>query len=148
MLLLGTKNITSQIVPSLSLLNIGSVYRRFDKKGICGLRAFEVNGTSISLQQSGFYHITATATFTGAEAGDVTLQLLVDGQAVDGAFATETITTADTEFRSVVVDYYVLVDKDNILGNYIVDIKSIAFQNTGTIEATFTSFIVNVDKVV
>lgn len=146
MLLLGSKNTTSQVVPSLGLINLGTVYRRYDKKSNCGFRAFDFNSTSIAFQQSGIYHLTATATFTGATAGEVTVQLLINGQAIDGAFATETITTVDTEFRSITIDYYILVDKDFILGSTTPIAQSISLQNTGDVDATFTSVVVNVDK--
>jgi hypothetical protein len=78
-------------------------------------------------------------------AGDVTVQLYINGQAVDGAFSTQTVTTADTELRTFVIDYYILVDKDCVLGSESTIANTISLVNTG-VAATFDSVIVNVSK--
>lgn len=147
MLLLGTKNTGSQTVLTDELINIGSVYRKYCKKNACGVPAFSRTANDISLQQSGIYHLTATFVASAPAAGDVTVQLLINGEEVAGAFATETITTAATEFRTLVIDYYILVDKDTILNTDSTIAQSVSFENTGD-TAIFTSVIVNVDKVV
>ena len=147
MLLIGVKNTGTQTVLADGLVNIGSVYRKYCKKNACGFPAFARTDNDITLNHSGIYHLTATFVASAPAAGDVTVQLLVNGQVVDGAFATETITTATTEFRTMVIDYYVLVDKDCILGRESTVAETISFQNTGD-DATFTSVVVNVDKVV
>lgn len=146
-LLIGIKNTTSQTVPALGTINLGSVYRRYCKKNQCGVKTFNVTATSVSLQQQGIYHITATLVASAPAAGDVTVQLLINDTTIPGAFSTETITTATTEFRTLVVDYYALVDDINLLGNNTTAIDTISLQNTG-VEATFTSVILNIDKVV
>jgi hypothetical protein len=149
MLLIGTKNIGTQTVLPDGLINIGSVYRKFCKKNRCGVPAFSRTSNDISLQQSGIYHITATLVGSGDVAGVITVQLFVNGEAVDGAFSSETITTADTELRTFVIDYYVLVDKDCILGSESTVAQTISLVNTSdTVTATFTSVVVNVEKVV
>ena len=117
------------------------------KKNSCGIRTFDVNSTSVTLQQQGIYHITATLVASAPAAGNVTVQLLVNGNEVTGAFSTETITTADTEFRTLVIDYYVLVDDVTLLGNPSTTTNVVSLQNTGT-AATFTSVILNVEKAV
>lgn len=147
MLLIGVKNTGTQTVLADGIVNIGSVYRKYCKKNACGVLAFARTANDISLQHSGIYHLTATFVASAPAAGDVTVQLLVNGEVVDGAFATETITTATTEFRTMVIDYYVLVDKDCILNTESTVAQTISFQNTG-VDATFTSVVVNVDKVV
>ena len=147
MLLLGVKNTGTQTVLADGVINIGSVYRKYCKKSACGVPAFARTANDISLQHSGIYHLTATFVTSAPAAGDVTVQLLVNGEVVDGALATETITTATTEFRTLVIDYYVLVDKDCILNTESTVAQTISFQNTG-VDATFTSVVVNVDKVV
>ena len=149
MLLIGTKNIGAQTVLPDGIINIGSVYRKFCKKNTCGVPAFSRTANDISLQQSGIYHITATLVGSGDVAGVVTVQLALNGELVDGAFSSQTITTADTELRTFVLDYYVLVDKDCILGSESTVAQTISLVNTSdTVTATFTSVIVNVDKVV
>lgn len=147
MLLIGTKNIASQTVLTDELINIGSIYRKYCKKNRCGVPAFSQNGNGITLQQSGIYHITAVLVGTGTVAGDVTVQLLKDGIAIPGILSTQTITTAETETRTFVLDAYILVDDDCVLGNQTTDAKTISLQNTG-VGATFTSVVLNIDKVV
>ena len=146
MLLLGTKNIGTQTVLADGIINIGSVYRKYCKKNACGFTTFNATANGVSLQHEGIYHITATLVGSGDVAGVVTVQLAQNGQLVDGAFSSETITTADTELRTFVIDYYVLVDKDCILGRESTIAQTISLVNTG-VDATFTSVIVNVDKV-
>ena len=147
MLLIGTKNIGTQTVLADGVINIGSVYRKYCKKNRCGFPAFNRTANDISLQHEGIYHITATFVGSADTAGLVTLQLAINGELIDGAVSSETITTPDTEFRTFVIDYYVLVDKDCILGSESTIAQTISLVNTG-VDATFTSVIVNVDKVV
>ena len=146
MLLIGTKNIGTQTVLADGIINIGSTYRKYCKKNQCGVATFSATANGISLQQSGIYHITTTLVGSGDVAGDITVQLAQNGVLVDGAFSTQTITTADTELRTLVIDYYVLVDKDCVLGRESTIAQTISLVNTG-VDATFTSVIVNVDKV-
>lgn len=146
-LLLGVKNTTPQSVIALGTIDLGSVYRRYCKKNSCGIRTFDSTSQFISLQQQGIYHVTATLVGTGTIAGDVTVQLLVNGEPVSGVFSTETITTPTTELRTFVIDSYILVDEACLLGTSSTIAKTISLQNTG-VEATFTSVVVNVEKVV
>lgn len=146
-LLVGTKNVATQDVAALGLISLGSTYRRYCKKNSCGVRTFDVGATSITIQQQGIYHITATMVASGDTAGIVTVQLLENGTAIPGAFSSETITTADTELRTFVIDYYILVDDVCLLGTNSTAAISISLQNTG-VAATFTSVIVNVEKAV
>lgn len=132
-LLIGLKNTTTQDVVADGLINLGSVYRRYDKK-VCnyGFRAFEANANGITLQQSGIYHITAI--FQAAAAA--TVQLLVNGVVIDGATSTGT---------PAIIDYFVVVDNGCILGNNSTITQTISFQNLGA-AATFDNVIVNVVK--
>ena len=147
MLLLGVKNFATQDVVAGGLINLGSVYRRYCKKNNCGIRTFDFAGTSISLNQSGIYKVTATATFTAPVAGDVIISLFENGIAIPGASATETITTATTESRSIALDYFILVDNDSILNSISTIAKSISLVNTG-VASTITNVVVDVVKVV
>ena len=144
MLLLGTINTTTQVLTTDDLINFGQVYRRYDKKNECGYRAFELGSNSITLQHSGIYHLTATITFTAPTAGDVIFQLTQNGVALNGATATETITTADTEIKTTTLDYYVLVNKECVL-NQVNTIDNIAITLTG-VDATIENVIVNITK--
>ena len=117
------------------------------KKNNCGIPTFANTTTGVTLQQQGIYHITATAVGTGTTAGIVTITLLEDGVAIPSAFSSQTITTPNTELRTFVIDAYVLVDSDCLLGNNTTVAKSLSLQNTG-VDATFTSVVFNVEKVV
>lgn len=147
MLLLGVKNVGTQTVLTDGIISVGSVYRKFCKANECGVTAFSRTSQDVSLNHKGIYHVTATLVGSGDVAGVVTVQLLVNGEAVDGAFSSQTITTADTELRTFVIDYYVKVDKTCALGVPGTDVQTISLQNTG-VDATFTSVVLNIDKVV
>ena len=146
-LLLGLKNTTPQSVIALGTIDLGNVYRRYCKKSSCGVRTFDSTSQSISLQQQGIYHVTATLVGTGTVAGDVTVQLLENGEPVTGILSTETITTPTTVFRTFVLDAFILVDNACLLGSSTTLAKTISLQNTG-VGATFTSVVVNVEKVI
>lgn len=145
-LLIGTRNFATQEVLTGGLIQLGNVYRRFCRK-INGIKTFEFDNSDIILQQSGIYHVTVTAVASGVEAGTLAIQLYENGFAVPGVFANETITTPDTELRTLTLDYYVLVDSTCVLGCNSTLAKAISVVNTG-VEATFTSVVVNIEKVV
>ena len=146
MLLIGTKNTNTQTVLADGTIDIGSVYRKYCKKNSCCVPTFSRTSTDITLQQSGIYHVTATFVGTGESAGNLTVQLLENGVVVPGALSTETITTPTTEIHTFVIDYYIIVDCDNVLGNNSVVSKTISFENASTIDATFTNVVVNITK--
>lgn len=146
MLLIGTKNTGTQTVLTDGVVNVGNVYRRAEVSP-CKTSTFLATANGVTLNRSGIYHLTATFVVSAPAAGTVTVQLLLNGEAVDGAFASETITTATTELRTMMIDYYVLVDNDFILNTASTIAQTISFANTGD-DATFTSVVVNVDKVV
>lgn len=149
MLLIGLKNFGTQTVLADGVVNVGSVYRRFCKKNRCGVPAFGTTANGVSLNHEGIYHITATFVGTASAAGVATIQLALNGILVDGALASETFTTADTEVRTFVIDYYAKVDNNCVLGVNSTDVQTVTFVNTSdTIDVTLTSVVINVDKVV
>lgn len=147
MLIVGTRNAGTQTVLTDGIINIGTVYRRYCKPTCNGLPTFVNNGNSITLNGQGIYHVTAKFVGSGTETGALTVQAVENGIDILGEFATEAITVADTQLRTVMLDFYVLVDRTCILGNSSTLAKTISFDNTG-VGATFTSVTVNVDKVV
>lgn len=147
MLLLGTRNTSTQDLAVGDTLDLGLVYRKYCKKNNCGIKAFDFNGDAITLQHSGIYHVNATITFTAPVAGDVTFQLVDNATPIIGAIATETITTATTEIRTTAIDYYVLVDSACILNRPTVVAENISITNTG-VASTVSNVVVNVEKVV
>lgn len=146
MLLIGTKNTESQTVLANSTINLRTpVYRKYCKRTCQGLPTFDATSTGITLNGQGIYHITATFVGAGTVAGALTVQMYDNGEIVTGATSTETITTANTEQRTLVIDYYVKVDSDCVLGNWTVSPKTLTFRNDG-VGATFSNVVVNIDK--
>lgn len=146
-LLLGLRNFASQTINTFGFVGLGNVYRRYCKKNNCGVPTFSNTDTSVSLNQQGIYHVTITAVATGTTAGIVTIELLENGVAVPSAFSSQTITTPNTELRTLVIDTYILVDSDCVLGSPTTLAKTLSVQNTG-VDATFTSVVFNIEKVV
>lgn len=147
MLLVGIQNTGSQTVLTDGIISLGSVYRKYCKRLNNGLPYFASDSNSITLNGQGIYHLTATFIGSGTTAGDLTIQMLENGIDVAGGVTSETITTADTELRTLVIDRYVLVDSTCLLGCTSTLSKTISFENTG-IGATFSNVVVNVEKVV
>ena len=85
-------------------------------------------------------------TFTGDAAGVVTFNLTQNGTPLVGALASETITTADTEVRTVTIDFFVLVDSACVLGTLATIGSNIGVTNTGTVDATVTNYVLNIEK--
>lgn len=147
MLLIGTTNTATQAVAAGGIINLGATYRRYCKKNSAGTPAFTNTGTALSLNHSGIYHVTGTFVAAGTAAGVVTVGLSINGVAVPYAFASETITTAGTELRTLVIDDYVLVDNACVLGTTSTTPAVLRFTNTG-VAATFSQVTVNAEKVV
>lgn len=142
--LIGVQNIGTQTVLTGGVINAGDVYRKYCRT-IEGIKTFETTANGVRLQREGIYHLTAVLVGSGTEAGDVTVQLFDNGTAVTPAFSTQTITTADTELRTFVIDYYILVDTACILGCNSTIGKTLTLENTG-VGATFTSVVLNITK--
>lgn len=145
MLLLGSRNNTAQSVAVNGTVNLGATYRKYCKK-INGTSTFNFTGTNVALQQKGIYHITATLIASAPAAGVVTFQLFSNGIALPSALSSNSITTATTELRTFVLDYYVLVDGTSNLGCPITNIENLSIINTG-VAATVSNVIFNVEKV-
>ena len=147
MLLIGIKNTGTQTVLADGIINIGSVYRKYCKKNNCGVTTFGRTVNDVTLQQSGIYNVTATFTFTAETAGDVIIQLLENGDVVEGATLTETITTPTTEIRTATINYKILVDNDCVLGRNSTLAKTISFINASdAVDITVSNVVVNVTK--
>lgn len=145
MYLIGLKDFATQNVLTGGLIQLGDVYRRYCRKNNCGTKVFDNTNTGVTLQWDGIYHITATLVGTGTEAGEVAVQLYENGVPVTGAVSTQTITTPDTEFRTFVIDYFVLVDNACVLGVNSTIAKTITLENVG-VGATYTSVVLNIEK--
>ena len=145
MYLIGLNDPATQTVVEGGLIQLGNVYRRYCRRNSCGAKVFDATSTGVTLNWDGIYHITATLVGTGTEAGDVTVQLYENGVPVAGVLSTQTITTPDTEFRTFVIDYFVLVDNSCVLGVNSTVAKTITLENVG-VGATFTSVVLDIEK--
>lgn len=72
--------------------------------------SIQKSGDSIVLGASGYYHVSITETFTAPVAGTVSSEARIDNVAVTGAKASTTVTTANTEVRSLSYDFIVRVN--------------------------------------
>lgn len=141
---IGTRNTAEQTIPAGGALALGEVYRRYICRGKCGLTTFDTTGTAITVNHSGFYKAVAMVTFSAAAAGDVTIQLTENGVAIPGALATETITTPDTEFRTVTIPFRFLVNKGCVAGIPTVLAKNISV--TSDVAITVTNYVLDVES--
>lgn len=71
--------------------------------------AVQQSNDSIVLGAPGYYHVTVATTFTAPATGIVTLELRQDGLPVQGATASASIVTANTEVGSLSFDAIVRV---------------------------------------
>lgn len=142
---LYVRNTVAQDVAALGLVNMGFLIRQHYETDKCGVRTFDVNNGGITLQLPGIYKVTVTAVASGDAAGDVTLQLLENGEVIPGAFSTETITTATTELRTFTIQAYVLVNTTCLLGQRSTLTKTLSLQNTET-AATVNTVSVTVER--
>lgn len=145
MKLIGLRNASTQVVDVDGIVNLGSVYRRYISDDKCGVTTFTNDSSSITLNHKGVYHVTATAIVSAAAAGDVTLTLFANGVELPGAVATETITTPTTEFHTLTIDFYVLVNATNVLGYFSTIPVVLTLVNSG-VEATITNVVINATK--
>lgn len=143
-LLIGLKNTATQTVATNNLVSLGSTYRRYSKR-YCNANTFVNTSTTVTLQQSGMYHVIVTLVGSGDAAGDITVSLLEDNTTV--STSTQTVTTPTTEIRTLVLEYFTLVDNTTLLNSVAVTPKVLSLLNTG-VDATFTSVIVDIVKVV
>lgn len=145
--LIGLQDLASQTVLADGVIALGDVYRRYCRKNSCGTRVYDNTSTGVTLNWNGIYRVTATLVGTGTEAGDVTVQLFSNGVPVAGAISTQTITTPDTEFRTFVIEKFILVNNAEVLGCNSTLAQTLTLENTG-VGATFTNVTFDVVKVV
>ena len=144
MILLGLKNTSTQTIPAEGLINFGTVYRRYIARSFSNGCLLTASSTSPTLAQKGMYHVLVTVTFTAPAAGDVTLQLLENGEATPGAVVVETVTTADTQTITTSFDYLISVNCANVAGTSTTQAKSISVQSDTAIEVT--NAVINIIK--
>lgn len=140
------RNVTPQTVIEGGTIDLGRVYRRNDKTTRYGLRTFTATNEDVTLNWQGMYKVQVSVIASGTETGDLTIQLLANDIAVPSALATETITTADTETRTLNLQQTILVDSTCILGCNTTIPVGLSLQVLG-VGATITNVVVGVTKV-
>ena len=85
--LIQTVNQSSQTVANNSIIELGSVLRRFG----CNCR---LNGNAIEVSGEGYYKIDANVTLAPTAVGNVTVAVYKNGVALTGATATGSVSTA------------------------------------------------------
>lgn len=85
--LIQTVNQSSQVVAENSIINLGSVIRRFG----CNLR---LNGNAIEVEGVGYYTIDCNVTVAPTVAGNVQVAIYKNGVPLTGAVATGSVSTA------------------------------------------------------
>lgn len=90
-------NIAETSVEANQAIPLGNIVKRPCNRNL----VLSGNTINVSDCYQNYYDVVVSATFTAPAAGDVTLELRQNGVPVIGATATETITTAETETRSI-----------------------------------------------
>ena len=85
--LIQTVNQSSQVVAEDSIINLGSVIRRFG----CNCR---LNGNAIEVDGAGYYTIDCNVTLAPTVAGNATIAIYKNGVQLTGATATGSVSTA------------------------------------------------------
>ena len=131
--LIDVATTSSSAVVTNGTLPLATIVRR---------RGCDVNlsGNSVAITDCGsnYYLVIVTATFTAPVAGVVTLNLQQNGVNVTGATASDTITTATTEVRSI--SFPAIIRTFNSRG-----IDSLSIVNSGA-GATFSNIAMTVNK--
>ena len=85
--LIQTVNQSSQVVAANSIIDLGSVIRRFG----CNLR---LNGNAVEVDGAGYYTIDCNVTVAPTAAGNVQVAIYKNGVPLTGATATGSVSTA------------------------------------------------------
>lgn len=87
-----TVNSGAQAVAVGGVINLGSINRRFGRH--CCEEVLNLNGSSITLNEAGYYDVDVAVTALPTAAGPVTIAVFQDGVAVPGSTNTTTAAAA------------------------------------------------------
>ena len=87
-----TVNSGAQAVAVGGTINLGSIVRRFGRE--CCDPSINLNGSSITLNEPGYYDIDVAVTALPTAAGPVTITVFQDGSAIPGSTNTTTAAAA------------------------------------------------------
>ena len=96
-----------------------------------------LEGNAIRIVGSGYFSIIVSATVSAPAAGNIEIGLYQDGSQIQGAVASETITTANTQVRNLTIVAEILKKCDGI--------TTLTLVNTGA-EATFQNLAIRVKR--
>lgn len=88
-----TVNSGAQAVAVGGVISLGTINRRFGRE--CCEPVMELNGSSITLNEPGYYDVDVTVTALPTAAGPVTIAVFQDGVAVSGSTNTEQATAGN-----------------------------------------------------
>lgn len=88
-----TVNAGAQTVAVGGVFNLGTINRRFGRE--CCEPVMELNGSSITLNEPGYYDVDVAITALPIAAGPVTIAVFQDGVAVPGSTNTEQATAGN-----------------------------------------------------
>lgn len=88
-----TVNSGAQTVAVGGVINLGTINRRFGRE--CCEPVMELNGSSITLNEPGYYDVDVAVTALPTAAGPVTIAVFQDGAAVSGSTNTEQATAGN-----------------------------------------------------
>lgn len=88
-----TANTTAQTLAAGATIALGSIIRRFGNDRCCN-PTINLSGAGITLNECGYYKISARVTDEPTAAGTVTVTLLQDGVPIPGAVASNTVAVA------------------------------------------------------
>ena len=91
--------------PQAVATNGNVIFTTMSRKANCGIKLQDNN---IILKKSGYYLVSGGITFTGA-VGNASIQLYKNGSVVVGAISTESISTANTQVKTLPVNAIVRV---------------------------------------
>ena len=72
-------------------------------------RCIQSDNSSIILNAPGYYHVTATVTYTAPAAGNINISVLKNGVVVPGLTGGSTISTANTQVQQITINGIVRV---------------------------------------
>ena len=126
-------NTASTAVVANGVIPVSTIVRRYGNN-------INAAGSSVTINEAGYYLVSANVTFTAPVAGVVSIALQDDGSTVPGAVAATTVTTATTEPRSLSLTAIVRV----FCGSAP---DALTLLNTG-VAATYSNVALSVVKIV
>lgn len=94
-----TVNSGAQAVAVGGTINLGTINRRFGRS--CCEAVIDLNGSSITLNEAGYYDVDVAVTAAPTAAGPVTIAVFQDGAAVPGSTNTTTAAAAGNSVNVV-----------------------------------------------